>query len=176
MRNFAFREYYLHRIFYHYNLFEVYINDKNHADLKTMLKSIMLYTDKIRIDLKNGAQYEMDVQFRKYGGKKVITDQCGNPISAQKINKDQALIKALVRAHKWDQMLEKREAAHLTEIAKNEKIGKSYVELVYRLIFLSPEIKGIIIEGLQPPQFTLTSVLNSDIPLCWKEQTYRHDC
>lgn len=112
----------------------------------------------------------MDVQFRKYGGKKIITDQHGNPISAQKMNKDPALIKALARAHKWDQMLEKGEAAYLTEIAKREKIGKSYVEQVYRLIFLSPEIKSIILEGIQPPQFTLRLVLNFDILLCWKEQ------
>ena len=148
--------------------------DKAYAEqrkaLKTILKFVTLYTDKIRINLKDGSQYEMDVQFRKYGGKKVITDQRGNPISAQKTNKDPALIKALARAHKWDQMLEKGEAPHLTEIAKRENIGKSYVEQVYRLIFLSPEIKGIIIEGLQSPQLTLTLVLNSDIPLCWKEQ------
>ena len=148
--------------------------DKSYTEkrqaLKAMLKSVTLYTDKIRIDMKEGSPFEMDVEFRKYGGKKVITDQRGNPILAQKTNKDPALIKALARAHKWDQMLEKGEAAHLTEIAKREEIGKSYIEQVYRLIFLSPEIKGIIIEGLQPPQFTLTSVLNSDIPLCWKEQ------
>ena len=148
--------------------------DKSYTEkrqaLKTILKSITLYTDKISIYLRDGVQYEMAVQFRKYGGKKVITDQRGNPILAQKTNKDPALIKALANAHKWDQMIEKGEVENLAEISRREKLGQTYVERYYRLIFLSPEIKGAILEGGQPDHFYLKRVTTSEIPLCWKEQ------
>lgn len=148
--------------------------DKSYAEqrqaLKTILKSVTLYTDKIRIHLNDGAQYEMDVQFRKYGGKKVITDQSGNLIAAQKTNKDPALIKALANAHRWDQMIEKGEVESLAEISRREKLGQTYVERYYRLIFLSPKIKAAILEGRQPEHFYLKRVTTSEIPMCWKEQ------
>lgn len=84
-------------------------------------------------------------------------------------NKDPALIKALVRAHKWEKALTARQEKSLGTISKNEDLQIKYVTQIYRLNFLAPKIKEAIIDGNQPQGLTLSRLMR-DIPLCWKEQ------
>ena len=109
------------------------------------------------------------MQFRKYGGKKLMLDSAGKDILPAQANKDSSLIAALVRAHRWDTLLASGKNSSLRSIAKAEDMEHRYVAEIYRLNFLSPKIKEAIIDGMQPSTLTLSRLMHG-IPLCWQEQ------
>jgi hypothetical protein len=57
------------------------------------------------------------------------------------------LVKAIVRAFRWREMLEISKYATIAEIAKAEKINESYVGRVLRLTLLAPDIVEAILGG-----------------------------
>lgn len=127
-----------------------------------------------RIDIcrktKDGTEtHSIPMQFRKYGGRKLMLDASGKDILPATSDKDPALIKALVRAYRWEKTFRASDDSTLMAIAKSEKLSHRYVEKIYRLNFLSPQIKEAILDGAQPRTLTLSRLM-SDIPLCRQEQ------
>jgi hypothetical protein len=51
---------------------------------------------------------------------------------------DTALLKAVVRAHRWRQMLESGKYASSAELAKAERVNASYVSRILRLTLIPP--------------------------------------
>ena len=82
---------------------------------------------------------------------------------------DSALVKALARAHRWQRMLESGECASITELAKAEKIDRSYLCRVLRLTLLAPEIVQAILDGRQPEEVTLPALMRP-FPMGWGRQ------
>jgi hypothetical protein len=82
---------------------------------------------------------------------------------------DNAVVKALGRAHRWKAMLESGEYASLTELAKTEKINLSYLCRILRLTLLAPEIVEEILNGRQFMGLQLSDLLRP-IPVIWEEQ------
>jgi hypothetical protein len=112
---------------------------------------------------------------QRSGRKRVVTPD-GRPISpAPQI--DNALVKALARAHRWQRMLESGEYASLTELAKAEKINRSYLSRVLRLTLLAPDIVEAILNERQPDNLALEVILQP-IPAIWDEQRvdYKFGC
>jgi hypothetical protein len=68
-----------------------------------------------------------------------------------------SLLKAVVRAHHWREMLENGEYASAAELAKAEKVNDSYVSRILRLSLLAPDIVEAIAMGQQP---------RSDLMIC----------
>ena len=62
---------------------------------------------------------------------------------------DEALIRALARAHRWNRMLEAGKFRSIAEIAEAEKIGRSFVSRLLNLTLLAPNIQEAILEGRQ---------------------------
>ena len=59
----------------------------------------------------------------------------------------------------------------LAEIARNEGIGKRYVERLSRLAFVPPAIVEAICQGQQPAELNAEMLLNRiDLPLEWSAQ------
>jgi hypothetical protein len=85
---------------------------------------------------------------------------------------DPALLKIVARAHCWFDDLVSGRVASMVEIGKREKLGKRYVSRVIRLAFLAPEIVEQIVNGCQPPELTVQSLLNdrTELPLAWGAQ------
>lgn len=109
------------------------------------------------------------MQLRRYGHKKLILDAEGRDIVPKQSKKDPALIKALVRAYKWEKALASNEYKSLGAIAKSEDLEMMYVTRIYRLYFLAPKLKEAILDGMQPRTLTLSQLMRG-IPLCWQEQ------
>ena len=136
------------------------------------VERIVIHTGKVDIHLKteDGVNVcAIPIQFRKYGGKKVILDADGKDIIPATSDKDPALIKALVRAHRWRKTLDDSGSKSLKAIAAQEKLVARYVEKIYRLNYLAPRIKEAIIDGTQPRTLTLSKLM-SDIPLAGDAQ------
>lgn len=60
---------------------------------------------------------------------------------------DNTLVKAIVRAHRWRDMLESGGYATVRDLAKAKTINESYLGRVLRLTLLAPKIVETILEG-----------------------------
>ena len=79
---------------------------------------------------------------------------------------DSALLKAVARARVWFDELASGRVRSLAEIARNQGIGKRYVERLSRLAFVSPAIVEAICQGQQPAELNAETLLNRiDLPL-----------
>jgi hypothetical protein len=84
---------------------------------------------------------------------------------------DQALLKTMVRAHKWFNDLVSGRVNNFAEIASQEGIDKSYVSRVMNLAFLAPDIIESIISGRQPADLNVEKLTKRiDLPLDWEQQ------
>jgi hypothetical protein len=84
---------------------------------------------------------------------------------------DPSLIKAIGRAHRFHDMLIKRNAGRYADLAKAEKLHRSYFSQVLRLAYLAPDITAAILEGRQPEGLTATLLIeNPRLPPSWEEQ------
>ena len=105
----------------------------------------------------------------KYGGRKQVVMPAGAHADAARPQTDNTLVKALARAFRWKRMLESGEFTTVKELAEHEKLGFSYMARVLRLSLLAPEIVEAILEGQQPTEITLASLLEP-FPVAWVNQ------
>ena len=86
---------------------------------------------------------------------------------------DSALLKAIARARVWFDELASGRVRSLAEIARNEGIGKRYVERLSHLAFVPPAIVEAICQGQQPAKLNAETLLNRiDLPLEWTAQRH----
>lgn len=116
---------------------------------------------------------EVPVRFRRRGveAKLVVQDQSGSGSQP-----DANLIKALSRGHEWFGRIVRGEANGLGDIARTERLCRTYVTRVLCLAFLAPEITKAILEGCQPTELTAKRLIGSalKIPLLWTDQKQNH--
>jgi hypothetical protein len=98
------------------------------------------------------------MRFQRSGGRKRIVAPDGRKIvPTSKPQPDRTLIKALARAHRWQQVLESGEYETLTELSAAERISRSYICRVLRLTLLAPDIVDRVLDGR--PTAGLTQLL-----------------
>jgi hypothetical protein len=106
---------------------------------------------------------------RKKGRKEIVTPANATPWTPPPAQVDSTMIKAIVRAHRWQSMLESKLFASVRELAKAEKINEAYLGRVLRLTLLSPQITEAILSGQQPDGIELADLLTS-FPVEWGGQ------
>lgn len=109
------------------------------------------------------------ISFRRQGGRKKVVTPPHTPDWTPPPRVDNTIVKALVRAHRWRNMLEANLFTSVRDLAKAEKINESYVCRVLRLTLLSPSLTEAILNGQQPEDLYLAHVLRS-IPTAWDKQ------
>ena len=115
------------------------------------------------------AMISIAVSFLQRGGRKQILSPAGAAPWSPAPRVDSALVKAVVRAHRWRQMIESGKYPSAAELAKAEKVNDSYLSRILRLTLLSPAIIDAILSGRQAPGLELSGLLKS-IPAEWAEQ------
>src|SRR6195952_5783764 len=115
------------------------------------------------------ATVSISVSFLQRGGRKQILSPAGVAPWSPAPRVDSALVKAVVRAHRWRQMLESGEYASSAELAKAEKVNDSYLSRILRLTLISPDIIEAILSGRQPATLQLDDLLKP-LPASWALQ------
>jgi hypothetical protein len=115
------------------------------------------------------ATVSIPVSFLQRGGRKQILSPPGAAPWSPTPRVDTALVKAMVRAHRWRHMLESGEYASSAEIAKAEKINDSYLSRILRLTLIAPDITEAILAGRQPAMLQVDDLLKP-LPAAWTEQ------
>ena len=114
---------------------------------------------------------EIPVDFKKKHKRRIITAPDGSDlITGKDKSVDEALVKAVVRAHKWQAMVDNNEVESMAKLADQKGLPKSYVSNLIRLTDLAPDITAAIVDGRQPASLQLNDLMKNTIPLCWKEQ------
>ncbi len=84
---------------------------------------------------------------------------------------DIPLLKAVARARRWSDDLLSGRVRSVDELARREGIDGRSVRRLIRLCALSPRIVEAIVEGRQPPDLTVISLVRRiDLPLLWSAQ------
>ena len=111
------------------------------------------------------------LNLRTWGGKKVIVGPQGKDLRALEldIRKDEKLLKALGRAYRWHGWILTGKYATVQKMAERQKINKSYMQRMMRIMQLSPKIVEAILDGQQPEGFALRDIEQTFSPI-WSEQ------
>jgi hypothetical protein len=115
------------------------------------------------------ATISIPITFRQRGGRKQILAPPGAAPWSPASRVDTAIVKAVVRAHRWRHMLESGEYVSSAELAKAEKINDSYLSRILRLTLVAPDIIEAILSGSQPSVLQLDDLLKP-LPATWAEQ------
>jgi hypothetical protein len=109
------------------------------------------------------------MRLQRRGGRKLIMTPEGVAVSAPKPSRDETLVKALVRAHRWRRRIESGRAKSITDLAEHEGVTDAYVCRLLPLTCLAPDIVEAILDGRQPKGLRLAELLGNG-PLAWEEQ------
>ena len=80
-----------------------------------------------------------------------------------------SLLKALARAHDWNQPLIRGEARSIRQLADDASVTEGYVRQLLPIADLAPDLVGAILHGSAPSTLTLDTLMR-DLPLDWAEQ------
>jgi hypothetical protein len=106
--------------------------------------------------------------FVKHGGRKAVITPDGSAwVPRPRV--DNAMVKALARAFRWQRMLDEGVCATIEELAKREKVNRGYMCRVLQLTLLAPDLVELILEDGQGPQVNLTQLLDS-VEVGWEAQ------
>ena len=109
------------------------------------------------------------IRFERHGGRKTVISPVSYAPPPPKY--DNALLKAIARAHRWRRLIETDKYPSITELAKAEKVNQSYACRLLRLTLLAPVIVEAILNGKQPQGLQLNHLLRP-LPVEWKRQLW----
>jgi len=112
------------------------------------------------------------MRLQRRGGRKLIMTPEGAAVPTPKPSRDETLVKALVRAHRWRRRIESGRAKSITDLAEQEGVTDAYVCRVLPLTCVAPDIVEAILDGRQRKGLTLAEMLGNG-PRGWDEQRAR---
>ena len=80
-----------------------------------------------------------------------------------------SLITALAKAYRWQDQLESGQYRDLEDIARANKVDRSYVGRILQLTSLAPDIVESILDGTEYSELSLRD-FRKGIPFLWEEQ------
>ena len=106
------------------------------------------------------------MKFDKRGARKRIVATDGTPLApVTKPQPNGKLMTALVRAWRWQKLIESGKHASIREVARAEGVAKTYAAKISKMVLLAPDI----VEGLADDRVML-KVLEGKLPMDWEEQ------
>ena len=113
--------------------------------------------------------------FVRRGGRKVIVaPDGGHAWAPSRPRLDEALIRAVARAHRWRRLLEQGKYKSVSELAEAEGLTRSFVNRLLRLTLLAPDIVEAVLDGRQSKGLQLAE-LTKAMPSAWEEQRLSSD-
>ena len=108
-------------------------------------------------------------KFKRTGGRKQIIVPEGAPPAGKQ---DDPLVRAVVRGHRWQEMLDTGQVASVQELAAKENVDPSYLARHLRLTFLAPDIVEAVLFGTCPEGLTVGDLMVA-LPMVWSEPRQR---
>jgi hypothetical protein len=125
-------------------------------------------TERVGLEL-DTLTIRIPIRLQRRGGRKLIMTPEGSAAPTPKPRRDETLVNAVVRAHRWRRRIESGQAKSITDLAEQEGVTDGYVCRLLPLTCLAPDIVEAILDGRQPKGLRLAEVLGNG-PLGWHEQ------
>lgn len=125
--------------------------------VKKLIKGVMVKEDGIEVSSEDKVEF---IPIKKKGNKCTVVEPEGKT--------NNALLKAVVRAHLWKRQLEEGKYGSVKEMSAKINIGTRRIQQILRLNYLAPKIKEDIVNGRQPRSLKLADL--REIPMLWGEQ------
>jgi hypothetical protein len=109
------------------------------------------------------------MRLQRRGGRKLIVTPEGSAVPKPNPRRDDTMIKALLRAHRWRRRIESGKSKSITDLAEQEGVTDAYVCRLLTLTCLAPDIVEAILDGRQPKGLRLAEMLGNGA-LSWSEQ------
>jgi hypothetical protein len=109
---------------------------------------------------------------QRRGGRKLIVTPEGAAVPTSKPRRDETIVKAVVRAHRWRRRIESGRAKSITDLAEQAGVTVAYVCRLLPPTCLAPDIVEAVLDGRQPKGLRLAEMLGNG-PLDWNEQRKR---
>ena len=84
------------------------------------------------------------IRLQRRGGRKLIMTPEGVAAPARKPSRDETLVKALVRAHRWRRRIETGQAKSITDLAEQEGVTDAYVCRLLPLTCPWPQVWPVV--------------------------------
>ncbi|WP_353278206.1 recombinase family protein [Wolbachia endosymbiont (group A) of Agelastica alni] len=127
--------------------------------VKKLIKGVTVKEDGIVVSSESGEIF-IAMNLKKKGNKCTVVEPEGKT--------NNALLKAVVRAHLWKRQLEEGKHRSVKELSVKINIGTRRIQQILRLNYLAPKIKEDIVNGRQPSSLRLVDL--REIPMLWSEQ------
>ncbi|MFP3016990.1 MAG: recombinase family protein, partial [Wolbachia sp.] len=127
--------------------------------VKKLIRTVLVKEDGIEVHSGSEKTF-IPMNLKKKGNKCTVVEPEGKT--------NNALLKAVVRAHLWKRQLEEGEYANIKELSKKINIGTRRIQQILRLNYLAPKIKEDIVNGRQPRSLRLADL--REIPMLWSKQ------
>ncbi|WP_353280211.1 recombinase family protein [Wolbachia endosymbiont (group B) of Silvanus unidentatus] len=127
--------------------------------MKKLIKGVMVKEDGIEVSSEDKIEF-IPIWLKKKGNKCTVIEPEGKT--------NNALLKAVVRAHLWKRQLEVGKYRSVKELSTKIKISMRRIQQILRLNYLAPKIKEDIVNGRQPSNLRLVDL--REIPMLWSEQ------
>jgi hypothetical protein len=110
------------------------------------------------------------MKFEKRGARKRIVAPDGTALApVTRPQPNGKLMTALVRAWRWQKLIEAGKYASVREAARAEGVAKTYAAKISKMVLLAPDIVEAIVEGRTDDRVML-KVLDGMLPVDWEEQ------
>ena len=120
----------------------------------TTVMSMAVDSETIRI--------RIPIKVRTRAGRKEV-------VVAQEPTPQEALLRAVARAHLWQAVLDSGEVNSISALATRFHVDHSYVARTLRLASLAPDLVEMIVEGSEPNSLSLRRLMKG-FPVRWDEQ------
>ncbi|NSM56850.1 recombinase family protein, partial [Wolbachia endosymbiont of Atemnus politus] len=127
--------------------------------VKKLIKTVWVREDGIEVCSESEERF-IPMNLKKKGSKCTVVEPEGKT--------NNALLKAVVKAHLWRRQLEAGKYRSVREMSVKFKISMRRIHQILRLNYLAPKIKEDIINGRQPSGLKLADL--REIPTLWSEQ------
>ncbi len=132
---------------------------KQKEAVKKLIKTVWVREDGIEVCSESEEKF-IPMNLKKKGNKCTVVEPEGKT--------NNALLKAVVRAHLWKRQLEEGKYRSVKELSIKINIGTRRIQQILRLNYLAPKIKEDIVNGRQPSNLRLVDL--REIPMLWSEQ------
>ncbi|WP_264686960.1 MULTISPECIES: recombinase family protein [unclassified Wolbachia] len=127
--------------------------------VKKLTRTVLVREDGIEVSSEDKVEF-IPMWLKKKGKKCTVIEPEGKT--------NNALLKAVVRAHLWKRQLEEGKYRSVKELSTKINIGTRRIQQILRLNYLAPKIKEDIVHGRQPRGLKLADL--REIPMLWSKQ------
>lgn len=117
---------------------------------------------------------QVPVRFKKQGVRRLIFAPPGAKDQDLSMcrQSDPNMILAIIKAWRWQKLIDTGRCGNVAELAEKEKITTSYASRILRLNSLAPDIKQAILDGRQPKSLRVIDLMPGFSEV-WEEQRKR---